>query len=125
MKKTKIALWIVVGVLILAFFTAEIVGLSIYKKKRHDEMPYLENKFWVEIKAEYDEKFLSGEISLADLKYDDIKCIEYQSNTGSAYGDLYIAIIELKTSGFLNCTEAMSYMESLEFVIKAHFILNI
>ncbi len=122
MKKPRIALWIVLGVLILAFFTAEIVGLSKYKKNRQEKgLLYYEDIVWVTVKAEYDEKFLNGEITLEDLNLENAKEIKYFSNEPSTMGDQYLLKISLKSSGYLRCCEAIIHCKQFEFVESGGF----
>ncbi len=117
MKKPRIALWIVLGVLILAFFTAEIGFLAVYKRERTTKYPsngqwgpiapYYEDCVGVKIKEEYQEKLVSDGFSKEDFQWGNIDRIEVKNEEITVY---------LKLKGFLQVNEAVSRFEKLGFV---------
>ncbi len=132
-KKTKVALWIILGVLILAFFTAEIVGLSVYKKKNYPRADtYLEEKIIIEIKSEYVDDFLKGqkedvsehenEVYFTDIsavgKFDWWNIKEMYATYYKNENTLYY-IVNLKVHGFLQVNEAVKRLSKSEFIKSA------
>ncbi len=119
MKKTKIALWIVLGVLILALFTAEIVGLSKYQKKRYETAWGIvcEQSVIVIVKKEYTDKFLSEEYTAKDFKWSNIDFIDF--SRWEAEGKPLRITVYLKSCGFLQANDAVDAFKKLPFVSDA------